>query len=329
MKLSFKVLLKYLALLSFMIVFSSASNLSYEFPPTYESLSKSHGESELSPRDIPVNPYKYAEKFKTGFILLHGPHDPFKAFELLDLAIKERLSFEIDGNVVKLGDKTYFVNAHDPIMYWYNCQKFPAEDNPEAINVYRYIEKLKGHIVPVKFDFKSPKAIEPLIEASLKLPPELRIGHAFIKELVYPGTKLKPWQYGELLTLEQVLYAKKAMGNIPFHVSCKGVTRDKLTESYLDRIGKLLSGKVEVISFCLPNHSAPPAHVLDYLWNKYHLMVEIWIDHPEQKLFWLSYSMSHKVPFIGLTDDPRLATRVGSTPREDYERAYNLTISQP
>ncbi len=287
---------------------------------------KEINETGASSTEIPLNPYEYAKKYKTGFFINHGPHDPFDAFRLAKLSAERDISFEVDGFKGEINGKEVFVNAHPPVFYKMNGEPFPSADNLDRISPYKYIEVLRNSKAPVKFDFKSEKAIDEMAKLAKLIPKERRMGHMFLWELTpkeYMDKVKNPYrrkliQY-ENFTLEQMLEAKRKLGNVPFVVSARGMTKAKVTDKeFLDYVGRTLKGKAEIVEFNLPGNEPPPPETVKYLWEKYGIMCEVKIRSLEEKVFWLEFARREKVPFIGLVDDPSLATPAGKHPEDEY-----------
>ena len=53
-------------------------------------------------------------------------------------------------------------------------------------------------------------------------------------------------------------------------------------------------------------------------------MVEIPMKKPEDVLYWLEFSKRNGVPFVGLTDDPNIATSAGEDPKHYRERLEGM-----
>ena len=281
---------------------------------------------------VPLNPYEYAKKYKTGFFLVHGPHDPFDAFRLAKISAQRNVSFEVDGFKGEITGKEAFVNAHPPVFYKAHHKPFPSENNLALISPYNYINILKNSKAPVKFDFKSEEAIDEMARLASLIPKERRMGHMFLWELTNPKVleetkdpNLRALINYENFTLDQLAEAKRKLGNVPFVVSARGVTKEMVMDkNYLDYVGRTLKGKAEIVEFNLPNNDPPPPETVKYLWEKYGLMCEVKVRSPEEKLFWLEFAKREKVPFIGLVEDPKLATPGGTPPEEDYQRTKAL-----
>ncbi len=323
----------------------------YVEPRETENLEKVNNNASKKLADVPVNPVEYAKKYNTGFILLHGPHNPFDAMEKLDMALKRDVSFELDINTMHLGRYAVYTDAHDVRAYklkeienmlknvtkskfWrevYSKSNIRTDDLYadqflKLIEPKLFLDFLKNSKAPIKFDLKTPEAIDYAADQLLpKIDKRRVVVHMFLVDLVQPGTKLKPYQTEEMFTMYDLERVRRRFGDVPIFVTAQGITRDKINRELLDKIGQKLKGKAQVFSFNLPNGEAPPAEAVKYLWDKYGIMTEIPIKTPADAIFWLKFAKRNKVPFIGLTNDIRLATPVGVLPEENEKRLVALS----
>lgn len=250
------------------------------------------------------HPLLKAWRNNQGVVLKHTAMDTTNTKEDLQDSIKRGTSYEIDGNLVKLHGRTWLVNAHSPSNYWSSGKKFPHAENPGLLHP----APLLGHAIAsgvfMKFDFKSPKALDAFASMGRAFPENQLIGHMFVRELCADWLKRIASRY--LFSMDDVLRARKLMDkDIPFLVSCTGLEKHMLNKkSRVDRICKKVEGKANAINFNLLGGENVSPETAKYVWEKYGLTCEIKIHTAADRQFW----DSQKVPYLGVTDDPNLAT---------------------
>ncbi|MCD4785217.1 MAG: tyrosine-protein phosphatase [Candidatus Eremiobacteraeota bacterium] len=251
----------------------------------------------------PRNPVFKAFAENKGIIQKHTLHDTSLMWGNINESAAFGHSYEIDGNYVNIGGKTYFVNAHDPEAYKAHGEPFPAK-NPEDLHPAPLIKFAKEKGVFIKFDFKTPLVIDEFTKLGKDIPFHRKMGHAFVKELEMEGTELKPFQTKEQLSLEDVARAKELLGGAPFQVSCRGVTLKNLDHKQVDRIAEKVKGIAEIVNFNLPKGQKTPLHIVKYMWKKYGITTEIKINSPKDREFWEKAG----IPYFGSSDKNEYAT---------------------
>jgi len=238
--------------------------------------------------------------------LLHGQHDTTDAHLHLQQAIENGSSFEIDGNIVQMDGMSYFVNAHSVIYYKNTGMEFPHKDAPETLHPAHLFPEIIRSKTLLKCDFKSPDAVVPFAYLAQMLPSHQKLGHAFVKELVIEGAVLDPEEACDLLTMHDVFQAKQLLGNdVPFVVSCYGVTEDNLTPDLSRILAHKVVGIAGFINFNLPDQKHVPVEIAVLLWEEFGLVTEFWIHSEAEKAFLGRQSF----PYLGLTDDLGLSTQ--------------------
>jgi hypothetical protein len=109
----------------------------------------------------------------------------------------------------------------------------------------------------------------------------------------------------ELLTFEQVRRIREIQGpEVPFIVSCTGLTYENLDYKVIDKLARKAAGNAEFFNFNLPDKGNPPVRYAAYIWEEYGLVPEIHIHTKADRDYWVQQPF----PWVGLTDDPELAT---------------------
>lgn len=253
-----------------------------------------------------TNPLYQSIKSQKAIILKHGAHDTSDMELQLQDSVRRGTSFEIDGNIVELDNHFYFVNAHCPQCYELEHIAFPHRDHPEQLHPAILLPEIKRSGIFLKCDFKSPRCIEAFAYLAQAIPKDQKVGHAFVKELVVPGTNLAQCCVDELITFEQVKQARQLLGGkeVPFIVSCHGVTYSNITDEMVHKLAQKAVGKAEFFNLNLPDGGNPPVRYAQLVWETYGLVPEVRIHTKADKDYW----EEQLFPWIGLTDDPDLAT---------------------
>lgn len=246
-------------------------------------------------------------------VLLHGQHDTCDAPERLERAIADGTSFEIDLNQVRLGGRTWLANAHSPWSYRFRRKPFPFADNPAANHPSRYIKRIAETGLFVKLDFKSTEVLETVPELAAELPDHQKMGHAFVRSLDFSRVRHLHWIAQrfftkELFTFKLARKAKAALGdNVPFLIGCRGLSSKRFTPAFADRLALRVKREgFNMISLGLSDVKNPDPAIVKRLWEKHGVFVQIKIDTPEEKSFWDNQGF----PYLGLTDNPELATKL-------------------
>lgn len=252
------------------------------------------------------HPLVEAVRQQKNIILMHGAHDTTDAAAMLENSISRGTSFEIDGNIVVLEGRPYYLNSHCPDCYINEKIDFPERAHPIVLNPTFLFPRIVDSGVFLKLDFKTPRVVEPFAFQSQVVPPHQKVGHAFVAELVVgnpkPSLEFCP---NELITLKEVEKARAILGEgVPFIVSANGVTYENLTPELVDELAMKVVGHAEFFNLNLPNGGNPPTQYAEMLWTQYGLVPEIRIQTRHDRDYW----NAQKFPYIGLTDDPDLAT---------------------
>jgi hypothetical protein len=177
----------------------------------------------------------------------------------------------------------------------------------------------------VKIDLKTPKVIDIGAALGRSLPHAQRMGHAFVDVLALNRPELYVWEDAELFTIADVDRARSAFRDpdMPFQLSCHGVTEENLTIELADELARRIAGRAEIINLNLPGARNPSADIVRHMWKAHGMLTEIRVRSPEEKAFWDGAG----VPYFGTTDDPALASRIdvfapaASRAREDVHVA--------
>ena len=268
---------------------------------------------EFTPREERDNwrqkhPLLRARSLGEGFVCFHT--QKLKQQDV-ELAIRDRKSIEIDANIwgPETGDfpPNTVVSSHHPWALVFG-RDLHIPSRKELISPDEIIAQVQDKEVFVKFDIKSPRAIPWVIENARRIPPHLRMAHAFVSELLYSYKGIQGHQASEYLTLKDVDKLRQELEGIPFQLSCRGVSLEdiqfKTGESYpvVDRLCQAVKGYGEVINFNLLDNKRQPREIAYYVWRKHGLMTEVKLDKGETPAL--------GSPYLGGTDHIELATPI-------------------
>src|SRR4030042_2362920 len=174
------------------------------------------------------HPLLKAARENTGFVCWHTQ-------ELRNEDIKEAIekgrSIEIDisqwgPEMGKFPPNTMIVRHHP----WYQAfNKGEVPDYKTALTPNDVLAQVEGKNVFVKFDLKSPEVISWFLANADRIAPELRMGHCFLAELHYSYKQDAGHSASGYLNLADLKKIRGSLNNIPFQVSCQGVSLEDLT----------------------------------------------------------------------------------------------------
>ena len=258
-------------------------------------------------------PIGETEDWRSRHPLLKAAHEEagFIAFHTIKLedqnieqAIRGNKSIEIDVNILgpKIGNypPNLLVNAHHPWYYLGGVDRGKIPDYQNIPTPDEVLAQVEGKNVFVKFDLKTPGAIPWLLANANRIAPHLRMVHCVLAELQYSYREEEGHTVTEYVSLKDVKKVREALADIPFQVSCRGVSLTDITTRngdyfpVVDRLCQPIKGNAEVINFHLMDEQKLPPEIIRYTWQTHRLMTEVNIDESE--------TAPPETPFLGRTD---------------------------